>query len=607
MIWKINTKKLSAYKAKALFLIAPVALLITLGIVVSSQVSNINQASDDAIFATAKESAKLIEMEKPREQGGFGRTQETTDYTDTDVVKVEGVDGVKNATLIDSVPLNKITATGLFSQNFNLSLSGVDKDLASLYTSQDFGYTEGGVIPVILNSSSFTYTYEDWQGKDSFEINLQNMRNLSQEERDTLRQNFSPLKTSAITYNKEELLGKEFVVEVGGLSDLSTTKTTMDFSTFKQTITKKTEAELATELANQKTAISEYWDYTKISTPLKYTFKVVGVVENGSTKTAFVPEEFANKVFADLTQNQLNARTSKDLGTDVLGVVYQGISFDGYKLDTSITDRQSQQGGAQPGGVARPGAEGQPTTTNTTPTTSYIIPGLILKTDSTSQSTSYRGSSAGSVTGTYAQTDAYTMSAKESSLILIQLDDVLSRSNVVESLNTLGYAFTDNYDLGVFEELDNTLNSASQTVMVAFVAISGMILIFTLGKFVSESRREIGVFRALGASKTDIKKLFVSQAILYTAIGYVIGAVGGIIGVFALAIPAQNYFVSFVSKTVEETFNVVLKTDAGTFMRVDWSSFAVYSLLLLGLTLIISYWQAHRASRVSPVEAIRGE
>jgi len=604
MILKINFKKLKKYKAKAMFLIAPVTVLIALGLVVSSQVTNINNAADSSIFGTVAESAKLIELKQPARQSGYGSFEEAEKYTEQDLDVIASIDNVMTVNLTNSVPLNKVVVTGLFEENFKTSLTGLDSSLAALYTDLDFTYVEGQSIPVVLSSNTFIYNYEDWNGEDVYEMELKNMRGLSQEEKAEAF-NSSPVKKSAIDYTKDDLIGKEFTLQVGGLSDLTSYTTSMDMTNFVRVMTKKTDVEIDLEEQQRQQNIEQYWDYAKIEKPLEYNLVVVGVIEDSGYNDTFIPQEFADKVFVDLVQNQLDARVDNEIVVDSLKSVYDGISFDGYELDAgnSITKAMSKMGMGMRS-KSNPQSSGS---ADSESEVSYVIPGLIISTDSSDQSDTYFGSSVGVAVGIYQDTDAYQIAAKESSTILIKISDVMDREQVAEDLNTLGYAFIDTYKLDVFKELESTLSSISTAVIVMFIILTAVIVTLTLGKFVSESRREIGVFRALGATKADIIKLFVSQAIMYTGIGYIFGSIIGFVGVLILSPFAKAYFEDFISDTMRESFNVVVDTNASMFKNIDWSSFATYSILLLVITLVISIWQASRASKVSPVEAIRAE
>jgi len=209
--------------------------------------------------------------------------------------------------------------------------------------------------------------------------------------------------------------------------------------------------------------------------------------------------------------------------------------------------------------------------------------------------------------GEYKDAGVYESAAKNGETVLIKFASIYDRGQVISDLNKLGYAYQDLSATSVFEELKSTLNTVSVSSVAAFVGLSIIIIIFTMGKFIAESRREIGIFRAVGATKMDIQKLFVVQALLYTFIGYVVGLVGGIVSNLALAGVIKAGFDSFVAKTIGESFGVVNPVSTGVFSTINWEAVAIYSAVLLAITVLTSIFPAANASRMSPVEAIRGE
>ena len=208
--------------------------------------------------------------------------------------------------------------------------------------------------------------------------------------------------------------------------------------------------------------------------------------------------------------------------------------------------------------------------------------------------------------GEYKDAGVYESAAKNGETVLIKFASIYDRGQVISDLNKLGYAYQDLSATSVFEELKSTLNTVSVSSVAAFVGLS-IIIIFTMRKFIAESRREIGIFRAVGATKMDIQKLFVVQALLYTFIGYVVGLVGGIVSNLALAGVIKAGFDSFVAKTIGESFGVVNPVSTGVFSTINWEAVAIYSAVLLAITVLTSIFPAANASRMSPVEAIRGE
>lgn len=606
----INIKKLKRFKIKSFYLIVPISILLALSILVSSHTNNLQNAIEESIFGTIEEQGRLIELTKQSEFGRAGGGVFTinfggsdSNYSDSDLANIESIDGVSNAQILREVPVSNVFATGLFdSTSFSLnSLKTLNSDLAVAYTDENFSYTEGDtVIPIILNANSFVKTYEDWDDSDTITQTLSRPTEGS-------RQNGppeikSPVKTEALDYSKSELLGKEFKINVGGLDSIETYSTSFESS---QIIYKKySNDELLEKEKERKGTISKYWDYDKISTPLEYTFKVVGVIESDSDFSSYIPESFAEKMMRDLINKQLSARNSATFEENELGNIYNGLNFDGVELTNSSSNifgagavRINIVGQGGPFG----GSESDQVTVQ-----SYNIPGLVIETKR-SQSNGNPFGPKPDILGEYKNSNVFSESLVSGSKIIIKTDDIYSRTQVVKSLNDAGYAYQDLYKLDVFNEIENAINIASIVTTVLFVFISIFVVIVTMGKYVSESKKEIGILRSLGAKKSYIRNLFISQAVLYTSISYVIGCLAGLLMTFIIAAPLSEWFDNLIGKTIKESFNVVVNTPKEEFFNIDVHALGIYTLILFLIVIIISIVPAVRASKISPVDAIRSE
>lgn len=130
-------------------------------------------------------------------------------------------------------------------------------------------------------------------------------------------------------------------------------------------------------------------------------------------------------------------------------------------------------------------------------------------------------------------------------------------------------------------------------VLIAFVAISLVVSSIMIGVItyisVLERRKEIGILRAIGASKGDISRVFNAETIIE---GLVAGLLG--VGITALAcIPA--------SAIVEALF------DVPNVAQLPWQAAVVLVLISVFLTFIAGIIPASSASRKDPVEALRSE
>jgi putative ABC transport system permease protein len=127
------------------------------------------------------------------------------------------------------------------------------------------------------------------------------------------------------------------------------------------------------------------------------------------------------------------------------------------------------------------------------------------------------------------------------------------------------------------------------------LVVAGLGIINTLLMAVLERHREIGTFKALGASDGDIRIIFLSQAAL-------VGLFGGLGGLVLARL---------VSWLIEIGVNAYAK---GQGIDEPIMAFAFPPYLLLGavffalaVSLVSGVYPASRAARVDPIQALRGE
>jgi putative ABC transport system permease protein len=120
------------------------------------------------------------------------------------------------------------------------------------------------------------------------------------------------------------------------------------------------------------------------------------------------------------------------------------------------------------------------------------------------------------------------------------------------------------------------LGLGAVSLLVGAVGVGNIMLIGVL-----ERRSEIGLRRALGATKANIRGQFLSEAILLALLG---GAIGVAAGVLATAIYAQT-----------KNWTLVIPTTA-------WAGGLAAALLIGAIAGLVP---ALRAARMSPTEALR--
>jgi putative ABC transport system permease protein len=130
-------------------------------------------------------------------------------------------------------------------------------------------------------------------------------------------------------------------------------------------------------------------------------------------------------------------------------------------------------------------------------------------------------------------------------------------------------------------------------VLMAFVSISLVVSSIMIGIItyisVLERTKEIGILRAIGASKKDISRVFNAET-------FIIGTFAGLIGIgvtFLLNIP-----INIIIKHITEVSNLSKLPLAGAIILI---------IISMVLTLIAGLIPSRLASKKDPVEALRTE
>lgn len=123
----------------------------------------------------------------------------------------------------------------------------------------------------------------------------------------------------------------------------------------------------------------------------------------------------------------------------------------------------------------------------------------------------------------------------------------------------------------------------------------------TTSKIVSDSRADIGLFRALGATKRDIRRLFLGESVLLGLLGTLTGMLLG----WALAAGISRWVIGYARKAVFDPEEVLLIPDSIFSINVEFCF-----LLLAGaaiVSLLAGLLPANRAANVYPVKALKRE
>jgi putative ABC transport system permease protein len=131
------------------------------------------------------------------------------------------------------------------------------------------------------------------------------------------------------------------------------------------------------------------------------------------------------------------------------------------------------------------------------------------------------------------------------------------------------------------EEVDTTLSSVLAGIAVIATLIGGVVIMSLMLIAVSERRREIGVRRAVGATRGDVLRQFLVEAALISALGGVVGVLLGVAGA-TVAAWQQQLPPAFL-----------------------WGAMAGAVGLATLIGLVFGLQPAWRAANVDPIQALR--
>ena len=138
-----------------------------------------------------------------------------------------------------------------------------------------------------------------------------------------------------------------------------------------------------------------------------------------------------------------------------------------------------------------------------------------------------------------------------------------------------------------------TIVNVISTVLIAFVAISLIVssIMIAIITYISviERTKEIGILRAVGASKKDISRVFNAETLIE-------GLAAGVLGIVVTLI--INIPINIIVKAIVNISGIASLPLMGAIVLI------IISVLL---TVIAGFIPAKMASRKDPVEALRNE
>jgi len=137
--------------------------------------------------------------------------------------------------------------------------------------------------------------------------------------------------------------------------------------------------------------------------------------------------------------------------------------------------------------------------------------------------------------------------------------------------------------IAFWEGLTRILFRVIPAVVAIGVVVGGIVIMNIMLMTVNERTREIGIRKSLGATRRDILRQFLAEAITLTMLGGLLGLAGGM------------------------SFSVLINLLSPLPARVTWWSAAIAVSLGASVGIVFGVYPASRAARLDPIVALRRE
>lgn len=191
--------------------------------------------------------------------------------------------------------------------------------------------------------------------------------------------------------------------------------------------------------------------------------------------------------------------------------------------------------------------------------------------------------------------DVKALGESEYTNVKVQVEDPDRIEEVKNAITTIGYNATSVADLII---QIRRVFSIIQAVLAGFGAIA--LVVASIGMFntltiaLLERTRDIGIMKAIGARTNDIRRLFLTEALM-------IGGMGGVCGIILAVLMGTILNVSY---------NIVAKRLGGDAVQL-FSYEPIFLLIVVIFAFVVGLatgvYPAHRASKLNPLKALRYE
>ncbi len=178
--------------------------------------------------------------------------------------------------------------------------------------------------------------------------------------------------------------------------------------------------------------------------------------------------------------------------------------------------------------------------------------------------------------------------------LYVETDSAENTDAVQKTIENMGLDVTSaQAQIKTFEQNFRFVNFGLSMISITILIVAGLMIANTFFSATSERRKEIGIFRALGATRGHIQKMFLTEAGILGVIGGVIGILIGLAGEFVMNLVAQNLLPDVSGKP------------ASIFANDFFSLLGIF-LFSIFLSMLFAFIPANQAAHMQPLDALNG-
>lgn len=177
-------------------------------------------------------------------------------------------------------------------------------------------------------------------------------------------------------------------------------------------------------------------------------------------------------------------------------------------------------------------------------------------------------------------------------VLTLKLVDPEVTTRVVKDLQKLGLTAPRQAMAQRVSSIAALLKVFASLLPLAVLSVTAIALGAVLELQVSKERQLIALYRAVGASQSQITYLYLVRALSVAVLSLLLGVLGALLGGHALAL----YLESKISPDILQGFHL---------FSPPLISFALATLFSLGLTVLAAWYPARKAARLDPAELFR--